>query len=27
VVYLTPAFVIGDDDLGRLTGAMRKVLA
>lgn len=27
VVYLTPAFVIGDDDLARLTGAMCKVLA
>ena len=27
VVYLTPAFVISDDDLGRLTAAMRKVLA
>jgi adenosylmethionine-8-amino-7-oxononanoate aminotransferase len=27
VVYLTPAFVIGDDDLARLTGAVRKVLA
>ncbi|MGE5501880.1 MAG: adenosylmethionine--8-amino-7-oxononanoate transaminase [Ignavibacteriales bacterium] len=27
VVYLTPAFVMDDDDLARLTGAMRKVLA
>jgi len=27
VVYLTPAFVMSDDDLARLTGAMRKVLA
>ena len=27
VVYLTPAFVIGDEDLARLTGAVRKVLA
>jgi adenosylmethionine-8-amino-7-oxononanoate aminotransferase len=26
VVYLTPALVIGDDDLARLTGAVRKVL-
>ncbi|HEX6859094.1 MAG TPA: adenosylmethionine--8-amino-7-oxononanoate transaminase [Caulobacteraceae bacterium] len=26
VVYLTPAFVIGDDDLARLTGAVRTVL-
>lgn len=27
VVYLTPAFVTSDDDLARLTGAIRKVLA
>ena len=27
VVYLTPAFVVGDEDLARLTGAMREVLA
>ncbi len=27
VVYLTPALVIGDDDLARLTGSVRKVLA
>jgi adenosylmethionine-8-amino-7-oxononanoate aminotransferase len=27
VVYLTPAFVIGDEDLARLTGAVRGVLA
>ena len=27
VVYLTPAFVIDDDDLAQLTGAVRKVLA
>ncbi|HEX5775423.1 MAG TPA: adenosylmethionine--8-amino-7-oxononanoate transaminase [Caulobacteraceae bacterium] len=27
VVYLTPAFVIGGEDLARLTGAVRKVLA
>ena len=27
VVYLTPAFVMDDADLARLTGAMRKVLA
>jgi adenosylmethionine-8-amino-7-oxononanoate aminotransferase len=26
VVYLTPALVIGDGDLGRLTGAIRRVL-
>lgn len=26
VVYLTPAYMIGDDDLARLTGAIRKVL-
>jgi adenosylmethionine-8-amino-7-oxononanoate aminotransferase len=26
VVYLTPPFVIGDDDLARLTGAMRRVI-
>jgi adenosylmethionine-8-amino-7-oxononanoate aminotransferase len=27
VVYLTPAFVIDDADLSRLTAAVRKVLA
>jgi adenosylmethionine-8-amino-7-oxononanoate aminotransferase len=27
VVYLTPAFVIGDDDLAQLTGAVRRVLS
>ena len=27
VVYLTPPYVTSDEDLGRLTGAMRKVLA
>jgi len=27
VVYLTPAFVIDDDELAQLTGAVRKVLA
>ena len=27
VVYLTPPYVMSDEDLGRLTGAMRKVLA
>jgi adenosylmethionine-8-amino-7-oxononanoate aminotransferase len=27
VVYLTPAFVTSDDELARLTGAIRKVLA
>jgi hypothetical protein len=27
VVYLTPAFVMDDADLARLTGAIRKVLA
>jgi adenosylmethionine-8-amino-7-oxononanoate aminotransferase len=26
VVYLTPPFMIGDDDLARLTGAMRRVI-
>jgi adenosylmethionine-8-amino-7-oxononanoate aminotransferase len=27
IVYLTPAFTIGEEDLAKLTGAVRRVLA